>query len=281
MAIDATAPYDDTNVFARILRGELPCRKVYEDDHVLAFHDINPLAPVHILVIPKGSYVSWDDFSERGSAEEITAFVRAVGRIAREQGLEPLADALLADPTLDPQETAAAYVTGTGEGQVPDAAAALESPPQAQDEPRATAQAQQGQAAQPAAPLSTLIPQAQTYLGTLPCFNPGMQCTAQRITVTLAPNHRWRARSAYLDQSRASGSPMTDQGCWREIPDHPPRILVLEGNGNVRADLALVGNALRVLAVNGQSPNLSYSLTRQPDLDPIDELAKEALPDCD
>jgi len=87
MAIDATAPYDDTNVFARILRGELPCRKVYEDDHVLAFHDINPLAPVHILVIPKGSYVSWDDFSERGSAEEITAFVRAVGRIAREQGL--------------------------------------------------------------------------------------------------------------------------------------------------------------------------------------------------
>jgi len=168
-----------------------------------------------------------------------------------------------------------------GQARQPDAAAALESPPQAQDEPRATAQAQQGQAAQPAAPLSTLIPQAQTYLGTLPCFNPGMQCTAQRITVTLAPNHRWRARSAYLDQSRASGSPMTDQGCWREIPDHPPRILVLEGNGNVRADLALVGNALRVLAVNGQSPNLSYSLTRQPDLDPIDELAKEALPDCD
>lgn len=87
MAIDATAPYDENNVFARILRGELPCNKVFEDDHVLAFHDINPLAPVHILVIPKGSYVSWDDFSERASDTEIAALTRAVGRIAREAGL--------------------------------------------------------------------------------------------------------------------------------------------------------------------------------------------------
>jgi histidine triad (HIT) family protein len=87
MPIDATRPYDDSNIFARILRGELPCRKVHEDEHSLAFHDINPSAPVHILVIPKGRYVSWDDFSERGSAEEIAGFVRAVGRIAREQGL--------------------------------------------------------------------------------------------------------------------------------------------------------------------------------------------------
>jgi diadenosine tetraphosphate (Ap4A) HIT family hydrolase len=87
MAIDATAPYDANNVFARILRGELPCKKVFEDDHVLAFHDINPLAPVHILVIPKGAYVSWDDFSERASDKEIGALTRAVGRIAREAGL--------------------------------------------------------------------------------------------------------------------------------------------------------------------------------------------------
>ena len=87
MPIDATQAYDDSNIFARILRGELPCRKVYEDDHVLAFHDINPLAPVHILVIPKGAYVSWDDFSEKGSAEEIAALVRAVGRIARDESL--------------------------------------------------------------------------------------------------------------------------------------------------------------------------------------------------
>jgi histidine triad (HIT) family protein len=62
MPIDPTQPYDDNNIFARILRGELPSKKVYEDNFAIAFHDINPLAPVHILVIPKGSYVSWDDF---------------------------------------------------------------------------------------------------------------------------------------------------------------------------------------------------------------------------
>ena len=87
MPIDATRPYDPGNIFARILRGELPCNKVFEDEHVLAFHDINPMAPVHLLVIPKGAYVSWDDFSERGSAEEIAALVRAVGRIARDEAL--------------------------------------------------------------------------------------------------------------------------------------------------------------------------------------------------
>ena len=87
MPIDATLPYDGSNIFARILRGELPCNKVYEDEHALAFHDINPAAPVHILVIPKGAYVSWDDFSERASAEEIAGFVRAVGHVARRQGL--------------------------------------------------------------------------------------------------------------------------------------------------------------------------------------------------
>lgn len=87
MAVDATAPYDQSNIFARILRGEIPSKKVFEDEHVLAFHDINPLAPNHILVIPKGSYVSWDDFSAKASDEEVVAFVRAVGRIAREAGL--------------------------------------------------------------------------------------------------------------------------------------------------------------------------------------------------
>ena len=87
MAVDATAPYDDGNIFARILRGELPSSKVYEDEHVLAFHDIHPLAPVHILVIPKGAYVSWDDFSDKASDAEIAALVRASGKIAREAGL--------------------------------------------------------------------------------------------------------------------------------------------------------------------------------------------------
>ena len=69
MPIDATQPYDDNNIFARILRGELPSKTVYDDEFALAFHDINPQAETHILVIPKGAYVSWDDFSARGSAE--------------------------------------------------------------------------------------------------------------------------------------------------------------------------------------------------------------------
>jgi histidine triad (HIT) family protein len=87
MPIDATQPYDDNNIFARIVRGEIPSNKVYEDEAVLAFHDINPLAPTHILVIPKGPYVSWDDFSDKASEGEIAALVRSVGKIAREAGL--------------------------------------------------------------------------------------------------------------------------------------------------------------------------------------------------
>jgi histidine triad (HIT) family protein len=87
MPIDATLPYDDGNIFARILRDEIPSRKVYEDEHALAFHDINPQAPVHILVIPKGRYVSWDDFSAKASDREISGFVRAVGHVARENEL--------------------------------------------------------------------------------------------------------------------------------------------------------------------------------------------------
>lgn len=87
MAIDPAAPYDPNNIFARILRGEIPCRKVYEDDFALAFHDINPQAPVHVLVIPKGAWVSWDDFSARADDTEIAGFIRAVGTVARENGL--------------------------------------------------------------------------------------------------------------------------------------------------------------------------------------------------
>ena len=87
MTVDATQAYDDANVFAKILRGEIPCRKVYEDEWSLAFHDIAPQAPVHVLVIPKGPYVSWDDFSARASEAEIAGFVRAVGMVARDLGL--------------------------------------------------------------------------------------------------------------------------------------------------------------------------------------------------
>jgi diadenosine tetraphosphate (Ap4A) HIT family hydrolase len=87
MPIDPTLPYDDQNVFAKILRGEIPSQKVYEDEWAFAFNDIAPQAPTHILVIPKGAYVSWDDFSARASAEEIAGFVRAVGHVARRAGL--------------------------------------------------------------------------------------------------------------------------------------------------------------------------------------------------
>ena len=97
MPIDATLPYDETNIFARILRGEIPCNKVHEDEHALAFHDINAQAPMHILVIPKGAYVSWDDFSARASEAEIAGFVRAVGHVAREQGLVASGYRLLAN----------------------------------------------------------------------------------------------------------------------------------------------------------------------------------------
>ncbi len=86
MSVDPTLPYDDNNIFAKILRGEIPNRTVYEDDWALAFHDINPQAPHHILIIPKGAYVSWDDFSARASEAEIAGFVRAVGQVARDAG---------------------------------------------------------------------------------------------------------------------------------------------------------------------------------------------------
>ena len=87
MPIDATQPYDPDNIFAKILRGEIPNDTVYEDEHALAFNDIAPQAPVHVLVIPKGAYVSWDDFSARASDAEIAGFVRAVGTVARQLGL--------------------------------------------------------------------------------------------------------------------------------------------------------------------------------------------------
>ncbi len=79
--------YDRNNVFAKILRGEIPCKKVHEDQHTLAFHDIRPQAPVHVLVIPKGEYVSWDDFHAKASDAELAAFSRAIGAVARQLGI--------------------------------------------------------------------------------------------------------------------------------------------------------------------------------------------------
>lgn len=101
MPIDATQPYDDQNIFAKILRGEIPSKRVHEDEFAIAFHDINPQAPTHILVIPRGAYVSWDDFSARGSDAEIAGFVRAVGIVARAAGLVAPGYRLLANIGLD------------------------------------------------------------------------------------------------------------------------------------------------------------------------------------
>ena len=107
MPIDATQPYDDQNIFAKILRGEIPNRTVYEDEWALAFHDINPQAPLHVLVIPKGAYVSWDDFSAKAPAEEIAGFIRAVGHVAREAGL------------VEPGYRLLANIGGNGHQEVP------------------------------------------------------------------------------------------------------------------------------------------------------------------
>jgi diadenosine tetraphosphate (Ap4A) HIT family hydrolase len=89
--------YDPSNIFARILRGEIPCKKVYEDEWALAFHDIAPKAPVHVLVIPKGAYESMADFGAQASDAEIAGFFRAVAKVAREQGIEATGYRMLAN----------------------------------------------------------------------------------------------------------------------------------------------------------------------------------------
>jgi histidine triad (HIT) family protein len=101
MPIDPRLPYDDQNLFAKILRGEIPSKSVYDDEWAFAFHDINPQAPIHILVIPKGAYVSWDDFSAYASADEIAGFIRAVGKVARDMGLVEPGYRLLANIGID------------------------------------------------------------------------------------------------------------------------------------------------------------------------------------
>jgi len=101
MPVEALGAYDKDNIFARILRGEIPCKRVHETDHALAFHDINPQAPVHVLVIPKGPYRSWADFSAGASEAEIVGFVRAVGEVAKLLELEAPGYRLLANAGLD------------------------------------------------------------------------------------------------------------------------------------------------------------------------------------
>jgi histidine triad (HIT) family protein len=93
--------YDNDNIFAKILRGEIPNNTVYEDEHVLAFNDITPQRPVHVLIIPKGAYVSMDDFTAKASDEEVTALFRAAGQIARDMGLAETGYRLISNTGID------------------------------------------------------------------------------------------------------------------------------------------------------------------------------------
>lgn len=132
-----------------------------------------------------------------------------------------------------------------------------------------------------ATPQSALIPEPETFFGTLPCFNRDMRCTAQQVTLTLAPNGRWRARVSYLENQQASGKAETMQGCWRGLQMRPPRVVLLDGNKNVRAEMTMTSaEVLRLRNIDGQTPNLTYTLNRQPDLDPIAELDGVAAPSC-
>ncbi len=88
MPVPGLGTYDPTNIFARILRGEIPCKKVFENEHALAFHDINPQAPIHVLVIPRSPYISLADFTAQASQAEIAGFFKAVGQVAKQLGLE-------------------------------------------------------------------------------------------------------------------------------------------------------------------------------------------------
>jgi histidine triad (HIT) family protein len=88
MAVTGLPPYDEQNIFARILRNEIPAKRVYEDEYAVAFHDIHPQAPVHVLVVPRGAYCSLADFSTSAPASEVAGFIRAVGAVARQLGLE-------------------------------------------------------------------------------------------------------------------------------------------------------------------------------------------------
>ncbi len=97
--------YDSGNIFARILRGEIPCKKVYESAHSLAFHDITPAAPVHVLVIPKGAYLNWDDFSAHAPETEIVDFVRSIGVVARQFGLPASGFRILSNAGGDASQT--------------------------------------------------------------------------------------------------------------------------------------------------------------------------------
>jgi hypothetical protein len=142
-------------------------------------------------------------------------------------------------------------------------------------------QQMQQQMMQDAGAPPSIFNQPETFFGTLPCFHQDMGCNAQRVTLTLAPNGRWRARSNYLENDKASGLPLASQGCWRAVAASTPRLVLLDPKGVVRAELAMTSQeTFRLISINGQTPNLTYTLSRQPDLDPISELNSEPTPRC-
>jgi hypothetical protein len=129
--------------------------------------------------------------------------------------------------------------------------------------------------------LAKVVPQPETYLGTLPCLSPGMQCNAERFVLTLSPNGRWRARTAYLNAGVDSGQPIVEQGCWGTSSAQPPHVVLMDLKGNARADFILAANnVLQLGSMDGVQPNLAYHLTRQPDLDPIDEVGRVPAGAC-
>ena len=75
--------YDDNNIFAKILRGEIPCEKIYEDEYILSFYDINPQKKIHALVIPKGKYIDLDDFASKASEQEISGLIKGINTVAK------------------------------------------------------------------------------------------------------------------------------------------------------------------------------------------------------
>lgn len=160
---------------------------------------------------------------------------------------------------------------------------ALQAPTSPREGEQLSAQGQSAMAATDAqeASLNKLIAQPQTYQGTLPCFHKDMRCTNQRITLTVAPNGRWRARASYLEKDTPSGKAFASQGCWRIVPTTPPNLVVLDADGRVRSEMVFLSrNTLRLKSIDGDTPNLTYTLNRQPDLDPIAELDKAPAPSC-
>ncbi|MEO6959095.1 MAG: hypothetical protein ABI228_00455, partial [Burkholderiaceae bacterium] len=125
------------------------------------------------------------------------------------------------------------------------------------------------------------LTEAKTFLGTVPCVGNANACSANRITLTLAPTGEWRARTVSLNTMPDAETATTEQGCWNVIGTQPLRIALQLKNNNVKASLTFLSdNVLRINSLDGVAPNLDYRLTRQADIDAINELSKHAPLQC-